>query len=146
MVSRRDVVGGGPAAEGPSAVILRYARAVDDRDWATLQSCFSDRARIVGTLVEDDVAPYLVALRRSLDPFSATMHVMSNQYIEYSDSPDTAHIETYAVAYHVASGSTDTTPTLTVGVVYRDTMVVENDAWKILHRQVVSKWKSEASS
>jgi 3-phenylpropionate/cinnamic acid dioxygenase small subunit len=127
-------------ADGPGAVLVRYARAVDTRDWEELERCFSDRAKVVGTLREDDIGPYLEFLKASLGPFSSTMHVMANQLVELEGDGERASVETYAVAYHVAGDSGGRAPTLTMGVVYADEMVREGDAWKIVHRRVTPKW------
>src|SRR5262245_51483532 len=90
---------------GPGAVLMKYARAVDTRDWELLRSCFSDGARVVGTLREDEIGPYIEFLQESLDRFSSTMHVMANQYVDVDDGGSNATVETYALAYHVARDS-----------------------------------------
>jgi hypothetical protein len=124
--------------ETPGAVVLEYARAVDTRDWKLLASCFSPEAKVAGTLREDDVGPYLEFLQGSLESFSATMHVMSNQYIDVTG--ETATVETYAVAYHVATDSAGRAPTLTMGVIYSDELRREEGSWKIYRRRVMPKW------
>lgn len=125
----------------PGAVLLRYARAVDARDWQALDECFSPRATVQGTLQESEIAPYLEFLKSSLDAYSSTMHLMANQHVEWHSDADRATVETYAVAYHVAKDAPDRSPTLTMGVVYHDEMIHEPPVgWCILHRRVTPRW------
>jgi 3-phenylpropionate/cinnamic acid dioxygenase small subunit len=129
-----------PAPGPPGDVLLRYARAVDTRDWDLLETCFSREATVTGTLREDAIGPYLDFLRDSLERFSSTMHVISNQYVTEGPTPGFASMATYAVAYHVAKESADRAPTLTMGVVYEDELALEGGRWKIRRRRVVPKW------
>jgi 3-phenylpropionate/cinnamic acid dioxygenase small subunit len=130
-----------PDRGNPGDILIRYARAVDARDWRALEQCFSPHATVQGTLQASEIAPYLEFLKASLDAYSSTMHVMANQHIEWQSDTDRASVETYALAYHVAKDAVDRAPTLTMGVVYHDEMVHEvPGGWRILHRRVTPRW------
>jgi hypothetical protein len=124
----------------PGSHMLVYARAVDTRDWATIEALFRPDAMVEGTRWSAPVAEYLPTLFSSLEPYSSTMHAMHNQYIE-RPTHDVAHVVTYCVAYHVEQESTDQESDLTVGVIYNDELRLEGGEWGIAHRRTELKWK-----
>ena len=89
------------------------------------------------------IQPYLEALEPGVKQYEATLHFMGNQFVELrlEGDPDKAHVETYAVAYHLeAEGSPH--PDLVMGVRYCDTVLRVSDLsdWRILHRKVIKQW------
>jgi hypothetical protein len=119
--------------------MLRYARAIDERDWARVTALFLPDGVVEGTRFSDDVPAYLQKLFASLDPYSSTMHAMHNQYID-GQTDDTAQVVTYCVAYHVARDSGTMASALTVGVVYNDDLRLVDGEWRVAHRRTELKW------
>jgi len=86
----------------------RYAHGVDTDDWQKVASVFHPDCQVEGTLQTAAIRPYLEALAPGVRVYEATLHFMGNQYVELAQDgdPDRAHVETYAVAYHLeAEGS-----------------------------------------
>jgi ketosteroid isomerase-like protein len=119
--------------------LLRYADAVDRRDWATVGATFSDDAVVAGLVVEKPIAPYLEFLETSVEVYAATMHVFSNQLIDLEPGADTAKATTYAVAYHLEAPETGKED-LVVGLIYHDTFGRRDGEWVVTHRRTESKW------
>jgi hypothetical protein len=123
-------------------LIRTYAHGVDRRDWDLVRSCFSDDAEAQGSRSTGFIEPYLAALRPGVEFYPTTMHFMGNQLVELDG--DTAHVETYAVAYHWKDevAGTDHPENLVVGVRYLDTVQRRQDGWRITRRQVAPDWRT----
>jgi 3-phenylpropionate/cinnamic acid dioxygenase small subunit len=123
-------------------LIRTYARGIDRRDWDLVRSCFSDDAEAQGSRSTGPIEPYLAQVRPGVEFYPTTMHFMGNQLIELDG--DTAHVETYAVAYHwkgEEAGSAHP-ENLVVGVRYLDTVQRRNEGWRITSRQVAPDWRT----
>lgn len=122
---------------------LRYAHGIDTDDWEKVASVFHPRCEVEGTLQAASIEPYLEALEPGVKQYDATLHFMGNQYVEHAidKTPDTARVETYAVAYHIESEQSPYAD-LVMGVRYCDTVIrVEAlEDWRIIHRKVVKQW------
>jgi len=121
----------------------RYAHGIDTDDWEKVASVFHPECLVEGTLQAAAIQPYLEALEPGVKQYEATLHFMGNQFVELrlEGDPDKAHVETYAVAYHLeAEGSPH--PDLVMGVRYCDTVLRVSDLsdWRILHRKVIKQW------
>lgn len=84
-------------------VIMRYAAAVDRRDWELLESCFSPDVKVVGWRDRDfadrgELLDYI----QGVSHFHTTMHMMGNQFIEVDG--DRASLESYAMLTHHGHG------------------------------------------
>jgi hypothetical protein len=142
---------GGPEAGEPgrlawdhaqvTQLVYRYAQGIDRRDWDQVRSCFADDAVAHGSRTSAPIDEYLAVLRPGVEYFPTTMHFMGNQIVELDG--DTAHVETYATAYHwKAEPAGDEHPeNLVVGVRYHDTLARRGDGWTITGRQVSPDWK-----
>jgi hypothetical protein len=119
-------------------LLARYARGVDRRDLDLVRSCFTDDAAYEGALSKSDIAQALATLREGLARYTTTMHFIANQVVELDG--DTAHSETYAVAYHRAEGAGGGED-LVLGVRYRDELVRDAGRWRICHRRAVCDWQ-----
>ncbi len=133
--------------EALTALVARYAHAVDSRDVPAVVACFTD-----DTHVEFDGGTEVVDGRDALFRFfedalvqprmgttGVSTHLMSN--ILVTTMGDAAHIETQAVAF-LAS---DERATVVVrGLRYSDDCVRGDDGWLIRHRIHRSLWQAEA--
>jgi 3-phenylpropionate/cinnamic acid dioxygenase small subunit len=117
-------------------VLLRYARGVDRKDLDLVAACFTPDASYEGALASGTIADALACLRDAMARYDGTMHFVGNQLIEIDG--DTARSETYAVAYHCLTGTSEV---FTVGVRYLDELVREGDEWHIRRRVVKTEWQ-----
>jgi hypothetical protein len=119
-------------------LVVRYATALDTRDWAMLSSCF----------VPDAVAEYPngtftgypaieANCRRALLPLDASQHIVTNHWVEFADGA--ARSRCYLHAQHVrydAPGG----EVLTLGASYEDDVINTDDGWRIRRRRLHSSW------
>lgn len=122
---------------GVRDVMLRYARGVDDRDWARVRSCFTVDAFVKGTGFAGVRDEYLDRLVAGVERYGVTMHTVGNQLLELDG--DSARTETDLVARHF--GDPDgRKEELVLGVRYEDQLRRDGDRWVITHREVRLLW------
>ena len=79
-------------------VILRYARAVDTRDFDRVRDCFHPDARIhYGDWFSGDLDEGMAFLEESIPRLKSTLHVFGTPWIELDASHGVADCETYAI-------------------------------------------------
>ncbi len=122
------------------ALLLRYGTALDSRDPAMLETCFSDDA-----VLEYDAAPAatraeFVARAKGLTKFVVTQHIVTN--VSVSIDGDTAHATCYAHAQHVR-GETEGRESYLMGGTYTDDLVRTPDGWRISRRRFVCGWAAK---
>ena len=120
-----------------SDVLIRYATALDGRDWELLASCFTDDATLdydtSGTYGRD---AFVEHCRAGLARMKATQHCVTNHVI--STDGDRAHSTSYVIAQHVR----DNDVTFTLGGTYSDDLVRVGTGWRIASRRFVTSWKA----
>ncbi len=118
-------------------LMQRYARAVDDRDMEGLAALFHRDARIAGTRGEQSLEEWLDTMRAPRS-FPTSMHVLGEPLIA-DDGSGRADVDTYAVVYQLgdqAAGQGD----LTLGMRYRDQVVVDGGRWVFQRRASTVVW------
>jgi hypothetical protein len=108
-------------------LMQRYARTVDDRDIGGLASLFHPDARIAGTRAEQSLEEWLETMRAPRS-FPSSMHFLGEPLIA-EDGSGQAEVDTYAVVYH-----------LTLGMRYRDQVVLEQGRWVFKRRSSIVVW------
>jgi hypothetical protein len=68
------------------------------------------------------------------------MHVVANQLVEVDGDTDTAHCETYGVAYHWGDPPDDGRRNFTTGFRYVDRFARREGEWRIARRVAVREW------
>ena len=120
-----------------SDVLIRYATALDGRDWELLASCFTDDATLdydtSGTYGRD---AFVEHCRAGLARMKATQHCVTNHVI--STDGDRAHSTSYVIAQHVRAKYV----TFTLGGTYSDDLVRAGTEWRIASRRFVTSWKA----
>ena len=120
-----------------SDVLIRYATALDGRDWELLASCFTDDATLdydtSGTYGRD---AFVEHCRAGLARMKATQHCVTNHVI--STDGDRAHSTSYVIAQHVRENDF----TFTLGGTYSDDLVRAGTEWRIASRRFVTSWKA----
>jgi hypothetical protein len=94
-----------------SEQVIRYAMAVDRRDWRMFADCFTDPVHADysenGVPAADFARADLVGMvREALSGFTATQHLSPNHVIEFDENdPDRAICYSYMYAQHLLEGS-----------------------------------------
>ncbi|PKB13410.1 SnoaL-like protein [Novosphingobium kunmingense] len=87
---------------GPEALVVGYACALDQRDWAAFRSLFGERVRLdygaIGSVVGPIAADLWTQRCRALEGFDATLHRITNMRV--TRAGDTAVVDSYVDALH----------------------------------------------
>ncbi|MGY1616141.1 nuclear transport factor 2 family protein [Geodermatophilus sp. SYSU D00691] len=121
-----------------AAVCVRYATAIDDRDWARLRSCFVPDAVGVyhpGRPLHGRAA-IEAAIRTAVAPLTRTQHLVTN--VEVDVDGDGAAARCSLHAQHVRAGVPGGEQYVIAGR-YVDRFVRTADGWRIAHR-VLERW------
>jgi len=116
-------------------LLIRYTRAIDTKDWALLDTCFTPDAHVDYTSaggVAGDYPKVRAWLEQALAPFPMTVHALANSIVEIDG--DSATARTYV---HNPMGFANPDGTLhifTVGAFYNDKLVWTDDGWRIRER------------
>jgi 3-phenylpropionate/cinnamic acid dioxygenase small subunit len=120
-------------------VCIRYATAIDDRDWERLRSCFL--ADAVGVYHADRVltgySAIEEAVRTAVTPLSRTQHLVTNFTVVLD--VDEATSRCYLHAQHVREGLAGGENFVIAGR-YSDRFVRTVDGWRIRERRLERWW------
>jgi len=120
-------------------VCVRYATAIDDRDWARLGSCFLPDA--VGIYHADrplhGVEAIVAAIRTAVTPLSRTQHLVATFTVDVQG--DDASSSCYLHAQHVREGLTGG-DTYVIAGRYADRFARTEDGWRIRERRLDRWW------
>ena len=117
----------------------RYAAALDTRDWALLETCFTPAPVFVHP--GGRLAGFAAILRRTsaaLTPLTATQHLLGTHVADVDG--DTARSVCYFQAQHVRAG-TPGGETYIIAGSYTDTLARTADGWKIAERVQAYTWR-----
>jgi 3-phenylpropionate/cinnamic acid dioxygenase small subunit len=120
-------------------VCVRYATAIDDRDWDRLRSCFLPDAvgvyhperQLRGYPAIDD------AIRTAVTPLTRTQHLVTNPEIDLDG--DEAASRCYLHAQHVRAGVPGGEQFVIAGR-YSDRFVRTAEGWRIRERRLDRWW------
>ena len=118
-----------------SDLLIRYTRAIDTRDYALLDSCFTPDAQIDYTSSGGIAGTYPEVrawLEKALAPFSAMMHFVGNTTLELNG--DTARGRTYVINPMGLTKSDGGMLVFTVYAHYVDRFERTPDGWRIVER------------
>lgn len=123
-------------------LVIRYATALDDRDWARLRSCFTDDAIAdYGALGRYEGADVIVAAcREPLSRLDSSQHLLGNIVVEMT-SERTAVATSKVQAQHVLVNAAGDS-TATIGGTYVDDLVREHDGWRIAKLSFRASWRT----
>jgi 3-phenylpropionate/cinnamic acid dioxygenase small subunit len=118
---------------------VRYTFALDTKDWALFESCFTDAPAFVhpGGRLEGFEA-ILARSRGALESLDSSQHLLGNVVAEVDG--DTARATSYFQAQHVRIG-TPGGETYIVAGSYTDTLARTPAGWKIAERVQVYLWR-----
>ena len=120
-------------------LVLRYCRAVDRRDFATLRELYHpDAEDDHGGMFSGNAMDFIDALPKIMQPMLLTAHYVANHLIRIDGSQ--AQGELYSIAWHrmkTASGVED----FIAGGRYLDHYECRDGrSWKFQRRQIVADW------
>lgn len=121
------------------AVALRYCRALDTNDWASLADVFlPDATAVLGGPPELNGLDEITARCSSaLAPLDDSQHMVSNHEVEIDS--DTATHRCYLQAQHIRRDA-EGGPNYIVAGRYEDRMLRTGDGWRITHRTLLVMW------
>jgi len=125
-------------------VVLRYCRGIDRLDLELVRDCYhadatDEHGSFTGT--RDEYVEWVAGV---LMRFTGTMHVVANQLIEVDG--DTAHCESYGVAYHWGDPPDDHRRNFSTGFRYVDRFARRDGTWRIARRVAVREWTHVVSA
>jgi hypothetical protein len=118
---------------------VRYTFALDTKDWALLESCFTGTPAFVhpGGRLEGFEA-ILARSRGALESLDTSQHLLGNVVADVDG--DTARATSYFQAQHVRAG-TPGGDTYIIAGSYTDTLARTPGGWKIAERVQVYLWR-----
>jgi SnoaL-like domain len=121
-------------------VIMRYAAAVDRRDWDLLEACFVPDVKVVGWGKREFAdRQELVDFIKGVAHFHTTMHMMGNQFVEVD--ADRASLESYAMLTHHAVAADGAATRLNrSGGAYKEKLERRDGRWIITQRGSDPQW------
>lgn len=129
VVDERDIV----------RVALRYARALDTKDWALLDEVFlpDSTAVLGGSTLLDGIEAIRARVRTALEALDASQHLVGNHEVDVV--ADTATHRCYVQAQHVRRAAPGG-PNYIVAGIYEDRLVRTAAGWRIAHRTLSVTW------
>jgi 3-phenylpropionate/cinnamic acid dioxygenase small subunit len=118
---------------------VRYATALDSRDWSLLRTCFlPDVVGIYEGLGEVHGYEAIEDLcRRALEPLDRSQHILSNFVVDVHG--DEADFSCYLHAQHVLHAA-DGGGLFVIAGQYTDLHRRTDDGWKIARRRLATWW------
>jgi hypothetical protein len=116
-------------------LLIRYAVALDTKDWDLLDTCFTPDAHVDYTTSGGVKGPYLEVrtwLQKALAAFPMTQHFIGNSTVEIDG--DTARSRTYLINPMGLPKPEGGLHIFTVGAYYNDHLVYTDDGWRISER------------
>ncbi|NNL66707.1 MAG: nuclear transport factor 2 family protein [Myxococcales bacterium] len=116
-------------------LLIRYTRAIDEKDWALLDTCFTPDAHVDYTSaggIAGDYPKVRAWLEQALSPFPVTVHALANSVVEIDGDQATARSYVHnPMTFNNPDGSVHI---FTVGAFYNDKLVWTDDGWRIRER------------
>jgi hypothetical protein len=117
----------------------RYARACDSNEPETLDAIFTADAEIESDLFTQRGIAEIRAIPAMLrQMFAKTMHAVHNQTVTVIR--DTAHGETYGIAYQINHAKDGKQTSLDWGVRYQDKFARVDGVWRFTRRRLIVDW------
>ncbi|MFQ5516674.1 MAG: nuclear transport factor 2 family protein [Acidimicrobiia bacterium] len=123
------------------ALLIRYATALDTRDWTLLESCFTpDATADYGQLVgrHEGYPAIERTVRQALASYTATQHLLSNFVIRVDGEEATSVCQLRAS--HYLPGVPGGEVAVVIGR-YHDDLVKNASAWRIRQRRLEHAWR-----
>lgn len=116
-------------------LLVRYARAIDTRDYVLLDTCFTPDAHVDYTTsggIAGNYPEVRAWLEKALAQFDAMMHLVGNSAVELDG--DTARARTYVYNPMGKAGPDGNVEFFTVVADYVDRLERRPEGWRIVER------------
>jgi 3-phenylpropionate/cinnamic acid dioxygenase small subunit len=118
---------------------VRYTTALDTKDWALLESCFTESPAFVHPGGRLDGFPAILArTSAALTPLDVTQHLLGNVVVEVDGAA--ARSSCYFRAQHVRTG-TPGGDTYIIAGSYADRLIRTSTGWRIAERVQTYMWR-----
>jgi len=125
-----------------SLLAIRYASAVDDRDFATVGALFAaDGELMAGAGEPRRGRDAIVAAMRGIERYDSTFHHLG-QIHQWVADDGSVRGEVYCIAHHFTASESGTSDRV-MYLRYADTFVTEDDRWCFAQRQLRSTWAGQ---
>lgn len=117
---------------------IRYAAAVDERDYQALAACFTVDG-VYAVSVGDQIGRLAIArfVQTAVDHLAGTQHLASNFLI--NQSGQTASMRSTFIATHIGAGEYANQLCI-IGGVYKDNLVCLEGQWLFARREIQPVW------
>jgi 3-phenylpropionate/cinnamic acid dioxygenase small subunit len=125
-----------------TALVNRYAQAVDGKDWALYASCFTTDAEIDYSSAggaRGGVAESTAWLETMMAPLSVSQHYITNQVVEVNGEDATCRAYFFGV---VGNQSETESSLIWVGGIYEDRLRRTESGWRIAELMDISVWST----
>jgi ketosteroid isomerase-like protein len=125
-----------------TALVNRYAQAVDGKDWAMYASCFTPDAVIDYSSAggaRGGVAESTAWLTTMLEPISVSQHFITNQVVEVKGDEATCRAYFFGVVGNQSEGESSL---IWVGGIYEDVLRRTESGWRIAELVDISRWSA----
>lgn len=122
-------------------LVEQYASGADNRSPELFGGAFTEDGVLFTGRGEVKGSAAIAALAPKLGRYKATMHVIGNHYVNFTDS-NNATGETYCMASHVYDAS-GTDRVYLMAIRYSDTYVRVGDGWKMSGRRLNLQWDED---
>ena len=122
-------------------LLHRYARALDEKDWEMLATCFTpDAVALYGEVLgrKEGFEAIAETCRTALGNLDSSQHMITNP--EVAVDGETATARCYVQAQHTKAG-TPGGDNYTIGGIYHDEIVLTDAGWRIRQRELKMLWQ-----
>lgn len=122
-------------------LLVRYARAIDSKDFDTLETLFTPGATFDGgSLGCPTGAPQIRAMiEGTLTGLDSTQHLIGKSLIELDG--DQAEVKTYLISQHIRESTPGPVKHYALGGEYADRVIRTPEGWRIDYRRLDRLWK-----
>jgi hypothetical protein len=121
-------------------LLLRYAHAVDRRDYDAIARCYWPDATDEHATFQGNAIEYVAWLREVLPALAVSTHQFTNMLVDVQ-SHTQASSETYCLNVSVFASDDDSPDRLTTALLrYLDRFERRDGEWRISERRVVTDW------
>lgn len=123
-------------------LLIRYATALDLRDWALLRTCFTDDATAdYGDLGRyEGIEDILTGCREPLSRLDSSQHLIGNIVVEMTGENTAIATSKVQAQHFLVNGAGDATAT--IGGTYVDDLVRDEEGWRIARLSFRATWQT----
>ena len=122
-------------------LVQQYAMGADNRSPELFGGAFTEDAKLHTGRGLVDGSAAIAALAPKLGRYKATMHMIANHYVEFTDD-DHADGETYCMAHHVYD-SDGVDRVYIMAIRYKDNYVRTANGWRMSARTLQLQWDED---